>query len=169
MATAATGVARLSVRQLAKALSSDGGFAPAFSARLAADLRRQCTRVERLLIKLGRDRVLHFLVCEGTLPDKGLKIATPPGSAQPADEARHGPQLIFADAVRDRLHHHVVVGARALAEGAQLSFQVLRMLAANARQRSAGAHRYRPIPEAAKEQACILLVPSSSPQSEVKK
>ncbi len=73
-ATAATDVARLSVRQLAKTLTSDGSFALAFSARLAGDLRLQCTRVERLLMKLGRDRVLHFLVCEGSLAERGLRI-----------------------------------------------------------------------------------------------
>lgn len=73
-ATAATDVARLAVRQLAQALTSDGAFALAFSARLAADLRRQCTRVERLLMKRGRDRVLHFLVCEGSLAERGLNI-----------------------------------------------------------------------------------------------
>ncbi len=73
-ATAATDVARLSVRRLAQALSSDGAFALAFSARLAGDLRRQCARVERLLMKRGRDRVLHFLVCEGSLTERGLRI-----------------------------------------------------------------------------------------------
>lgn len=73
-ATAATDVARLSARQLSLALSSDGPFAFAFSARLASDLRRQCTRVERLLMRLGRDRILHFLVCEGSLADRGLRI-----------------------------------------------------------------------------------------------
>lgn len=73
-ATAATDVACLSVRQLAQTLTSDGSFALAFSARLAGDLRRQCTRVERLLMKLGRDRVLHFLVCEGNLAERGLRI-----------------------------------------------------------------------------------------------
>jgi len=73
-ATAATDVVRLPARQLSLALSSDGTFALAFAARLASDLRRQCTRVERLLMRLARDRILHFLVCEGNLEDRSLRI-----------------------------------------------------------------------------------------------
>lgn len=73
-ATAATDVSRLSVTQLTQALTSDGAFALAFSARLAGDLRRQCTRVERLLMKRARDRVLHYLVCEGGPAERGLFI-----------------------------------------------------------------------------------------------
>ena len=73
-ATSATDVARLPVRRLKESLTSDGTFALAFAAQLASDLRRQCTRVERLRIKRARDRILHFLVCEGTLPERGLRV-----------------------------------------------------------------------------------------------
>lgn len=74
-AATASELVRLPVRQLAQALATDARFAWTFPARLACDLRRQCTRVERLLMKLGRDRVLHYLVCEGSPADQGLSIA----------------------------------------------------------------------------------------------
>jgi CRP-like cAMP-binding protein len=60
-------VVRLPVEDVRVALTTDGAFALAFAGQLAADLRRQCTRVERLRIKRARDRVRHYLVCEGPL------------------------------------------------------------------------------------------------------
>lgn len=73
-AAAPTLVVRVPVRELRDALSSNGGFAMAFAGQLAADLRRQCTRVERLRIKRARDRVRHYLVCEGPLLSGGIKL-----------------------------------------------------------------------------------------------
>lgn len=73
-AVAPTEVVRLPVRELRAALSSDGAFALAFTGQLAADLRRQCTRVERLRIKRARDRVRHYLACEGPLLSGGAKL-----------------------------------------------------------------------------------------------
>ena len=67
-------VVRIPVRELRDALRSDGDFAMAFTGQLAADLRRQCTRVERLRIKRARDRVRHYLVCEGPLRSGGAKL-----------------------------------------------------------------------------------------------
>jgi CRP-like cAMP-binding protein len=74
-AAAASEIVRLPVRTLTAALASDGSFALAFALQLAGDLRRQCTRVERLRIKRARDRVRHYLVCEGPLtqPDFTLQ------------------------------------------------------------------------------------------------
>lgn len=66
-ATCPTEVARLPVHELRTALTGGGAFALAFTGQLAADLRRQCTRVERLRIKRARDRVLHYLACEGPI------------------------------------------------------------------------------------------------------
>lgn len=73
-AATATDVAQLPVRSLTEALASDGVFALAFAAQLANDLRRQCTRVERLRIKRAGDRLLHFLVCEGVMPEGGIPL-----------------------------------------------------------------------------------------------
>jgi CRP/FNR family transcriptional regulator len=70
----ACAVARLPVREVTDALRVDGAFALAFAVQLAGDLRRQCTRVERLRIKRARDRVLHYLVCEGPLVLPGRKL-----------------------------------------------------------------------------------------------
>lgn len=73
-ATSPTEVVRIPVRELRHALSCDGSFAMAFAGQLAADLRRQCTRVERLRIKRARDRVRHYLVCEGPLRSSNAKL-----------------------------------------------------------------------------------------------
>jgi CRP-like cAMP-binding protein len=73
-AASPTEVVRIPVRELRDALTSDGSFAMAFAGQLAADLRRQCTRVERLRIKRARDRVRHYLVCEGPLRGGGIKL-----------------------------------------------------------------------------------------------
>jgi CRP-like cAMP-binding protein len=69
-----TEVLRIPVRELREGLGSDGAFALAFAGQLAADLRHQCTRVERLRIKRARDRVRHYLVCEGPLRSGGAKL-----------------------------------------------------------------------------------------------
>lgn len=67
-------VARLPVEALREAIASDGAFALAYVGQLSADQRRQCTRVERLRIKRARDRVRHYLVCEGPLVGGGAKL-----------------------------------------------------------------------------------------------
>jgi CRP-like cAMP-binding protein len=67
-------VMRLPVRELRAALRADGEFALAFTGQLASDLRRQCTRVERLRIKRAKDRVRHYLACEGPLISGGAKL-----------------------------------------------------------------------------------------------
>lgn len=74
-AKSATRAMRLPMRRLTEALATDGQFALTFAARLASDLRHQCARVERLQIKLVSDRILHFLACEGSMADKGLRLA----------------------------------------------------------------------------------------------
>ncbi|MDZ7592099.1 MAG: Crp/Fnr family transcriptional regulator [Rubrivivax sp.] len=66
-AACASEIVRLPVEALRDTLAADGRFALAFAGQMAADLRRQCTRVERLRIKRARDRVRHYLVCEGPL------------------------------------------------------------------------------------------------------
>ena len=53
-----TQVARLPVCSLREALASDGTFAVAYADQLAVDLRRQCTRVERLRITSAQARVI---------------------------------------------------------------------------------------------------------------
>jgi CRP-like cAMP-binding protein len=74
-AAAASEIVRLPVRTLIAALASGGSFSVAFALQLATDLRRQCSRLERLRIKRARDRVRHYLVCEGpmTQPDATLQ------------------------------------------------------------------------------------------------
>lgn len=66
-ATGPSQVARLPADGLNAALAGDADFARAYMGQLAADLRRQCTRVERLRLKRAKDRVLHHLACEGAL------------------------------------------------------------------------------------------------------
>jgi CRP-like cAMP-binding protein len=78
-ATCPTEVARLPSGRLIAALAGDPVFARAYMGQLAADLRRQCTRVERLRLKRAKDRVLHYLACEGALA---------PGAAVLQDWAR---------------------------------------------------------------------------------
>lgn len=62
--------------------------AMAFARTLAVNLRRQCSRVERLRLKNAPERVLHFLACEvgpdgwavlaGTLQDWASELALEP-------------------------------------------------------------------------------------------
>lgn len=73
-AASACEVARVPVGILTSALGSNGSFALAFACQLAMDLRRQCSRVERLRIKRARDRVRHYLVCEGQVSQPGTKL-----------------------------------------------------------------------------------------------
>lgn len=58
-------VALLPAETLRQALREDGDFALAFSLALARQARKQCSRYERLRLKRARDRVLHYLACEG--------------------------------------------------------------------------------------------------------
>jgi hypothetical protein len=51
-------------------------FALPFVAALAANSRRQCSRLERSRLKRARDRVLHYLVCE-SMPGSPLALTMP--------------------------------------------------------------------------------------------
>jgi CRP-like cAMP-binding protein len=61
---------------LRHAFETQPGFALPFVAALAANSRRQCSRLERSRLKRARDRVLHYLVCEST-PGATLSLAMP--------------------------------------------------------------------------------------------
>ncbi len=52
------------VQAFRDALASHPEAALAFTRTLAVNLRRQCSRVERLRLKSASDRVLHYLTCE---------------------------------------------------------------------------------------------------------
>jgi CRP/FNR family transcriptional regulator len=58
-------IALLPVDALRQALREDGDFALAFAMALAKQARKQCSRYERVRLKRARDRVLHYLACEG--------------------------------------------------------------------------------------------------------
>jgi CRP-like cAMP-binding protein len=73
-ATGPTEVARLPVDELHLALDNDAAFVRAYLGQLAADLRRQCSRVERLRLKRAGDRVLHYLMCEGSRLPEGVVL-----------------------------------------------------------------------------------------------
>lgn len=66
--------------------------AMAFARTLAVNLRRQCSRVERLRLKSAPDRVLHFLACE-VGPDGWVHLA---GSLQDwASELALEPETLY--------------------------------------------------------------------------
>lgn len=58
-------IALLPIDALRQALREDGEFALAFAMALAKQARKQCSRYERVRLKRARDRVLHYLACEG--------------------------------------------------------------------------------------------------------
>jgi CRP/FNR family transcriptional regulator, dissimilatory nitrate respiration regulator len=58
-------IALMPVDALRQALREDGEFALAFAMALAKQARKQCSRYERVRLKRARDRVLHYLACEG--------------------------------------------------------------------------------------------------------
>jgi len=64
----AAGMARVAlvpVDRLREALGGEGSLAFGMCMALARQARKQCSRQERLRLKRARDRVLHFLACEG--------------------------------------------------------------------------------------------------------
>lgn len=61
---------------LRHAFETQPGFALPFVAALAANSRRQCSRLERSRLKRARDRVLHYLVCE-SMPGSPLYLTMP--------------------------------------------------------------------------------------------
>lgn len=65
VAVCASRVALLPAEALRQTLREDGDFALAFSLALARQARKQCSRYERVRLKRARDRVLHYLACEG--------------------------------------------------------------------------------------------------------
>ena len=58
-------VALVPVESLRAALGGEGSLAYGFCMAVARQARKQCSRQERLRLKRARDRVLHFLACEG--------------------------------------------------------------------------------------------------------
>jgi CRP-like cAMP-binding protein len=58
-------VALVPVDRLRAALGGEGSLAFGMCMALARQARKQCSRQERLRLKRARDRVLHFLACEG--------------------------------------------------------------------------------------------------------
>ncbi len=60
-----TRVSLVPVDMLRAALGGEESLAYAFCMAIARQARKQCSRQERLRLKRARDRVLHFLACEG--------------------------------------------------------------------------------------------------------
>lgn len=58
-------VALVPVESFRAALGGEDSLAYKFCLALARQGRKQCSRQERLRLKRARDRVLHFLICEG--------------------------------------------------------------------------------------------------------
>lgn len=65
IAVGAARVALIPVEMLRAALGGVGSLAFGMCMALARQARKQCSRQERLRLKRARDRVLHFLACEG--------------------------------------------------------------------------------------------------------
>ncbi|MDP2834301.1 MAG: Crp/Fnr family transcriptional regulator [Pseudomonadota bacterium] len=65
IAVGAVRLAMLPVKALRAALGGEDSLAYGFCMAVARQARKQCSRQERLRLKRARDRVLHFLACEG--------------------------------------------------------------------------------------------------------
>jgi CRP/FNR family transcriptional regulator, dissimilatory nitrate respiration regulator len=65
VAVSAAKLVLVPVEALRAALGGEGGLAYDLCVALARQARKQCSRQERLRLKRARDRVLHFLACEG--------------------------------------------------------------------------------------------------------
>ncbi len=65
VAASAARVALVPVELLRAALGGEASLAFGMCMALARQARKQCSRQERLRLKRARDRVLHFLACEG--------------------------------------------------------------------------------------------------------
>lgn len=65
IAVGAATVVLVPVAAVRAALGGEGSLAYGFCLALARQARKQCSRQERLRLKRARDRVLHFLACEG--------------------------------------------------------------------------------------------------------
>lgn len=65
IATGPARVALVPVEAMRAALGGVDSLAYRLCLAVARQARRQCSRLERLRLKRARDRVLHFLVCEG--------------------------------------------------------------------------------------------------------
>jgi len=65
IAVDAARVALVPVAALRAALGGEKSLAYGFCMAVARQARKQCSRQERLRLKRARDRVLHFLACEG--------------------------------------------------------------------------------------------------------
>jgi CRP-like cAMP-binding protein len=65
IAVSASKLALLPVEAVRAALGGEGSLAYDLCVALARQARKQCARQERLRLKRARDRVLHFMACEG--------------------------------------------------------------------------------------------------------
>jgi CRP-like cAMP-binding protein len=65
LAACASRVALVPVDMLRAALGGESSLAFGMCMAMARQARKQCSRQERLRLKRARDRVLHFLACEG--------------------------------------------------------------------------------------------------------
>lgn len=66
IATGPARVALVPVESLRATLGGADSLAYRFCLAVARQARKQCSRQERLRLKRARDRVLHYLVCEGS-------------------------------------------------------------------------------------------------------
>jgi CRP-like cAMP-binding protein len=65
LAAGASRVALVPMDMLRMALGGESSLAFGMCMAMARQARKQCSRQERLRLKRARDRVLHFLACEG--------------------------------------------------------------------------------------------------------
>jgi len=77
---------------LEKHLQKDNDFALRFSTLLAINIRKQCSKLERLRIYRARDRILHYLVCES---DSSNKISIKSSYANLAEELGLEPETLY--------------------------------------------------------------------------
>ena len=78
--------------RLTKLLQEDADLSLHYIRAISADMRKQCSRVERLRIKRAPDRVLHYLMCE-TDATRTLTLQTT--RAQWADELGLEPETLY--------------------------------------------------------------------------
>lgn len=92
MAVKSAHLLAFSVDAFRQALLHDGQFAFDFAVTMAAHARRQCSRQERLRLKLARDRVLHFLICEG---GTACTVTWPASMSELAEELGLEPETLY--------------------------------------------------------------------------
>lgn len=92
VAAKASSVTRIPKTRLAELLRENTQFASRYIMAITADMRKQCSRVERLRIKRAQDRVLHYLICE-TDSARTLTLQSP--MTQWADELGLEPETLY--------------------------------------------------------------------------